>query len=245
MLLAAASANLMQDFRSLALLMGAVMAFGVARFCLRPMAGVISRAACLWVVAVALAGTFGYALAKLYATLVGGGYLDEQAEIRLELQGGGSSPLLMLLGGRNEIFYSLRAALEHPILGYGTEPIYAPEIIEAGSTQLLNLGLDQAALSRLATSTVPAHSSIMSSWLEAGILGLLAWVVLIALGLRSITLVNTWNLPIWVLPTFTGLLMIWTATFSPFGATTRFLTAATLTWALWIASNGQSKAKGA
>lgn len=212
--------NLIFDFRSLSLVSALVLAHEL----LGRRVEVSKRRRQSWK-PLALIALSGYALAVAYSSLVESGLLGAGASLKLKLQGQGS-PILMLLGGRYEGLFSIPAAIQNPLIGYGPSPTPPawlwPQV--AGILDNLNL-VDlsrQVILSQ--QETIPTHSFIMQSWIEVGILGFIFWVLTIrdvsrgyiafSAGNRSMLLVN-----------FCFYFLLWNLLFSPFGGQNRFIVA--------------------
>lgn len=239
-IVAAAGANIAGDYRSLALISGAVLAAEL----LSPKVTTsltTGRRVTFAAKILASVGVVGVAVSQVYAQLASAGSLGDQARYRLELQGGGN-PIYMLLAGRYELFFSLPAALRSPLLGLGPDPQATMAQLAESEQRVREAGLTLVADSFSSTGNIPTHSAIMSMWLTAGVLGLLAAVAvtsLVALLVANSVSIGRFR----VLAMFLGLLTLWNLTFSPFGGTTRYLTAATVAWAVFTISNRETSGK--
>ncbi len=129
----------------------------------------------------------------------------------------------LLLGGRPEIFVSSRAVMESPILGYGSwaqdlkynEMLYDIDVKYNIPTDSLESIEDAGG------QTIPAHSHIMSTWVQSGILGAVFWAYILWLAIRGLLRTALVQPPlspyyIWLLAGF-----VWAVLFSPFGNTRR------------------------
>ncbi|WP_120338193.1 hypothetical protein [Cryobacterium soli] len=231
--------NLFGDYRSLSLLVGVVLVTDVVRTVLaRNFKFPVSRVIFIMSVALVAVG-FGSALSSSYTQIAESGALGESGLVRAEMQGGGSA-LSMLLGGRNEIFYSLPAVLSSPIVGYGTGPKITPDIAEAARAGLSGAGLDDIAESGRTQGNLPGHSFIMSSWVEAGITGLWVWLYCAVLAVRGFSFAVFELGRRWALPGFLSILLIWNIAYSPFGGSTRFFAAVTVAWMIHLVSSRRS-----
>jgi hypothetical protein len=220
---AAAVANILGDYRSLALLC-AIAALPLVLGSGNALSQSSARRAYAAFVGGAVA--VGLGIAAAYSALASSGVLGFEAAVRLATQGGGS-PLLMLLGGRNEIFFSFPAALINPIIGLGPHPPVPAGILEGGIVTLSGLGLHSAFVPQADLTVLPMHSFIMSGWIEGGVLALLFWVFVLFTVVRGqVAALRTPRES--VLPLFVGLLLTWNLFFSPFGGSNRFLSAAAL-----------------
>jgi O-antigen ligase len=192
------------------------------------------------VLSLPFAAAMAWCLAIIYQRLAEAGSLGVQAQLKLQIEGV-STPLQMLLGGRREIFYSLPSILDSPILGLGPSATLTTPVIRNADRLLTELGIDPQPLSTGAT--LPTHSFLMGAWAEAGILGLLFWVVLgVALIRRLITILNGSPSPFAVLPvTFLTVLTVWNILYSPYGATERTILAITVVAVRVFAGNPQRR----
>lgn len=130
----------------------------------------------------------------------------------------------VLFGGRAELFASVSAFLDKPLLGHGT---LAPDIggyYTLKSVQTLDrLGYPRSGLPIDNNSVeIPTHSYLLQGLVWAGIFGGLFWIVLLGLVLNQFAKAVSW-LPIYF---YVGLLdFLWGLVFSPFPASARWATA--------------------
>lgn len=147
------------------------------------------------------------------------GLVGEEAQIKNQQsqEAGG-----ILLGGRPEILVSSHAVMDSPMLGHGS---YAKDFkyIEMLDDIQAEEGIPtDLADQEAAGGMIPAHSHLMSTWVQAGILGAILWIYLFWLvlkGIIRIAILRPSNAPIyaWMLVSF-----FWDILFSPFASTRRF-----------------------
>jgi hypothetical protein len=221
LLLGIAGANLFADFRSPVLMLLVTIGMiipvipeRIGRLRILPRQGTVLRLAVLILIVIATGG-----VAKLVVTgLAASGALGEEAKQKNALQE--NSTLGILLGGRPEIFISLRAVLDSPILGHGSYPVdikytemYHDLLIEVGMHEDMYDEQNQGDI-----STIPAHSHLMQAWVFAGVFGGVFWafaLVLVTRGIIQATILRPALLPIYC---FLGISMVWNVMFSPFGS---------------------------
>lgn len=132
------------------------------------------------------------------------GILGDKAREKYERQTArGTSFLNILMAGRVELFVCLRAALDKPLLGHGPRPVDQRGYFQ---DYLSKYGADEdyrAYMSDLKRAhargfelTLPEHSAIASSWVNAGIVGLLLWLYIIYLDIEYIRK-NAFIVPQW------------------------------------------------
>jgi hypothetical protein len=73
------------------------------------------------------------------------------------------------------------------------------------------------------TCLIPSHSFLFGSWVYSGVVGVLLWLWLIILVIK--TLVVLIRVPVAVMPliAFIAISLLWNILFSPFGADQRFI----------------------
>lgn len=150
------------------------------------------------------------------------GLLGEAALKKYQNFGQGNSSLL--LSGRKEIFSSLSAIGDSPIIGHGS---WAQDFryVEALYYELLERGIlpgfdpyDPA----LALN-IPTHSYIFGAWVEAGIVGAMFWIWVIVFAYRTLYAQLSFPNPYAPMIVFVIVSLFWDVLFSPLGATKRFL----------------------
>ncbi|MDA1040534.1 MAG: hypothetical protein O3A37_09640 [Planctomycetota bacterium] len=153
----------------------------------------------------------------LYSTLAAEGALGEKAREKYERQRAAKGGLLV--GGRAEFFVGLSAALDRPLLGYGSWPADTGEAVERAASRF-GLEISDAARRRHPheQTLIPTHSAVVGAWVEHGIMGGIFWLSMLGLLLR--------NTPraVRLLPDSTGLVIfnapaaVWAIFFSPIPA---------------------------
>jgi hypothetical protein len=159
----------------------------------------------------------GLAITMLYSTLAAEGALGEKAREKYERQRAAKGGLLV--GGRAEFFVGLSAALDRPLLGYGSWPADTGEAVERAASRF-GLEISDAARRRHPheQTLIPTHSAVVGAWVEHGIMGGIFWLSMLGLLLR--------NTPraVRLLPDSTGLVIfnapaaVWAIFFSPIPA---------------------------
>jgi hypothetical protein len=145
------------------------------------------------------------------------GMLGEGARDEYKRQSSGKFGVL--LGGRSELFASIPAIYDSPIIGHGSwakDPLYIliqqRAMAEMGYT---NAGdVDQETLE---DGLIPTHSHIFGAWVFAGVLGAVFWGWVMVLSFRA--LINAATMKIILLPLvgYLGFSLLWDIMFSPFG----------------------------
>jgi hypothetical protein len=216
-------ANLLENYRSpvLNLLIAMVLVIPIVperigRLRLLPRVGSVMRVAVLAGMVVAA----GSAASALVHFVTSRGLISEEAREKNESQSQGTG---LLLGGRPEILISSRAVLDSPILGHGSwakDPKYqemlSDMMVEQGHPG--NLGeMEKSSLNGL----IPAHSHLMGSWVDAGILGAVFWSFILWLVIKGIVRVTVLRPPLAPISAYLLVEYSWAILFSPFGSTMR------------------------
>ncbi|MFB9649846.1 hypothetical protein [Curtobacterium pusillum] len=232
-MLGAVVLNVAFDYRSLALIVTFVLAIDFVRVVFKPKLHSFPARATFAVAASGGLILIGAIVARVYSRLAQEGVLGPSAALRLQLQGGGAV-WTMLLGGRNEGFYSVPAVLEHPFAGYGaSKPL--PLLIQTTAQRSLQaLGLGQLSDFGHANGQIPTHSFLMDAWVTSGLLGGLFWLFVLFLTVAALfAVVRNYGENGWVFPGMLFTLQAWNILFSPFGGSSRILAAITLAMALY------------
>lgn len=162
----------------------------------------------------------GWGTLIIYSSAASSGVLGERAQTLYEQQSAGKFGVI--IGGRSEALASIPAIINSPLLGYGS---WAED---CGYAELLliqrrNLGYTYG-ISQQDECRIPAHSHLLGSWVEAGILGVPIWLWLTGITIKVL---------IWMfrvvdikspLVVFAGLVLLWDIWFSPYGGAQRFIT---------------------
>jgi hypothetical protein len=145
-----------------------------------------SRDALLSAVRVTMAGLIlggvSYGIYLLYADAAATGRLGEKAQDKFLTQS--SSRLGLLLGGREAIVSGVIAALESPIIGYGSWPLDR-EGFYLRACELSGRDPDPN-FYKLGYPLIPTHSHVMCAWVENGIGGFVFWSYVIFFYVRQI-----------------------------------------------------------
>lgn len=143
------------------------------------------RSAAFFYGRVALAlGVLLVVVAAAYAFAAGGGHLGYSAQQKFQEQTAGGN---LLLVARPEVAFSIRAILHAPWIGSGGRPSLTVQDVTEGVAALANAGgvTTDSAVQRIISGGVNAHSLFFQSWVEAGVLSVIPWLLLIGLGVRA------------------------------------------------------------
>ncbi|MFZ0746284.1 MAG: O-antigen ligase family protein [Terracidiphilus sp.] len=214
--------NLFENYRSpvLDLLVATALVMPVVperigRLRILPPLGSSARVAVLAGLALA-AGVLAGGLVHLFTST---GLIGADAQVKNQEQSQSKGGII--LGGRPEILVSSRAVLESPILGHGS---YAKDF---KYTEMLNdIQVENGIPTDLedeeaAEGTIPAHSHLMSTWVQAGVLGAVFWVYILWSVFRAVVWVATIRPPNAPLYALLLVELAWNILFSPFGNTAR------------------------
>lgn len=154
------------------------------------------------------------------------GFLPENAQVKFESsQSSFFGPLGTILSGRIEIFASIHAVVDSPIIGHGSwaeDPKYRYFLYDV--TELPGVERSEESLKQFIESAdlIPAHSHLMQAWVWSGLLGAVFWVVILSIILKS--LLNSIRNPgvLSMITVFICIKMGWDLLFSPFGSWLRF-----------------------
>jgi len=168
---------------------------------------------------------FGSVLALSYSSLVSSGALGRVAQQKYNFQARGST-LEQIWNARPEIRVAMAAIADSPIIGngswYSNPQIAAAELIY--SSYLGDDPDDGGKASAIANSDghqTMGHSTILQSWVEAGILGAAFWLWVI--GLCVIAILMALRRPTILSPILfmAATSLIWDSIFSPFAGNHR------------------------
>jgi hypothetical protein len=163
---------------------------------------------------------------QLYQQLSIGGKLgiSQQEKALQQFQSG---PLLLF--ARSELLYEVGAIRENPLIGKGSNPILSQSLLINISQDQERFGLQgketAAYESYLKTGRIPLHSMLFSSWVEAGILGMAFWLILLIFFLRYFRVVVASKSRFSLLATYFLFSALWSLFFSPLGAGSRLFIA--------------------
>jgi hypothetical protein len=158
-------------------------------------------------------------VAGLYAVAAGGGYLGAGAEQKFVEQSAGGN---MLLVARPELLFSFRAITASPVFGHGGAPSLTVQDVTDSVGRLSEAGalITEDSVDRIIGGGVNAHSMLFQSWIDAGILAVVPWLLLIALGMRAIRQAPARWQPLVI---FWTLIMTWDVLFSPWTPHVHFM----------------------
>ena len=155
---------------------------------------------------------------NLYGYSVEAGWLGESEKGKYETQVSGDYGLLF--GGRIESIASIPAIMDSPIIGHGSwakDPSYRTYLYDLVKLGYYNSN-DEIRYRIENTDLIPAHSHILQSWVWAGLLGALFWLVILFVVIRA--LIKTYQIKneLLLFVLFFGLISIWDIFFSPFNS---------------------------
>ena len=164
------------------------------------------------VVGLALLAGLAAGLLGLYSLTASQGFLGTDAQDRYERQGGAFGALL---GGRPEALVSSQAILDSPVIGHGSwakDPYYADLLAERQA----GLGYEVTP-DYIGADLIPAHSYLMGSWVWAGFLGGLFWLIVAAVPIWFLARLYSVRIEGAPLLVFLAALLLWDIAFSPYG----------------------------
>ena len=166
------------------------------------------------------------AIASAYSWAAPKGMLGEDARVKYYRQTRAGTGLLgLLMGGRMEFFCGLMAAIDKPILGHGPKAEDKNGYVERylakyGTDEDLRNYLGEIRLSeRIGNggyAFIPAHSYIVSFWIQYGIFGLFLWLYVLYQAIQYLGKYAP-MVPQWYGYLCAGVCnLMWDAFFSPF-----------------------------
>jgi O-antigen ligase len=171
-------------------------------------------------------GIIGISLAALLVTAYGhaarDGFLGAPAAKKYTQESSGNFGVL--LGGRPELFASSNAIADSPLIGHGSwakDPKYTNGLIGALSRNGYKPSGDLLYSIRHSGYLIPSHSFLFQSWVEAGILGGIFWLVVLVLILSTLIVAFRGRPSLSPLVAFLSMLLVWNIFFSPYGADQR------------------------
>lgn len=158
----------------------------------------------------------GLLLFQVYDATVKSGVLGSKAQNKHVMQTG--TDVGFLLSARGEVLISGLAIMESPIIGHGS---WAKDHHFASLYVSLRRTLGQAAEEK-DLERIPSHSHIMGAWVEAGIVGAMFWMCILAACIRVLISEITSPRKADILAVNLILAMIWGTLFSPFNGQSRY-----------------------
>jgi O-antigen ligase len=127
---------------------------------------------------------------------------------------------------------SAQAIADSPILGHGSWARDATYVaLLAGLLEEHGVGTFGDVT---ASSLIPSHSHLLGSWVEAGILGGLFWILILVVTILAIYKSLKYEQLYFPFVAFSLVLLDWDILFSPLGGDQRFLTASRICVALFV-----------
>lgn len=167
---------------------------------------------------------------QTYQELALGGTLgvSQQDKARQQYESGA-----LLLFARSELLYEIGAIKQSPWIGQGSSPQLSQSLLFAVSRDQESFGLHVKETAAYATylksGTIPLHSMLFSSWVEAGLVGAFFWVVILYFFLRYFRVVIASQNNLTILSTYFLFSALWSLFFSPLGAGSRLFIALAVT----------------
>ena len=177
------------------------------------------RPALYVLIAVGIAGFSAY---QFYSFAAQSGWLSENATRKYQVQVEGTDAPL-IVAGRSEVLVYFEAMFDSVLIGHGSWPrdaYYAEKLAERRYSQGLSPHLRQPT-----DDSIPIHSHIFGSWIEAGIVGGLFWINILFLIYKSILRSSQGQSQMRPLYLYGAMLLAWDILFSPFSGFRRLETA--------------------
>lgn len=209
--------NLFGDFRSLA----GICIVTVAYLAVGPLVASRSmqsgRSAKRFLLVGAVVFVAGLVAIQGYAVAADSGLLGDEAKAKYQEQAGGG--LGLVLGGRSEALVSYQAILDSPIIGHGS---WAKDYqyVDLLTERLRQLGYQPFQL-YVESGLIPSHSYLFGAWVEAGVVGGIFWLVVLAITVRALVQMSRVRPRVAPLVAFLSISLLWDILFSPFGAQAR------------------------
>ncbi|MEM9360954.1 MAG: hypothetical protein AAGB04_32705 [Pseudomonadota bacterium] len=158
----------------------------------------------------------------IYVFAANSGWLSENANRKFETQVR-QADVPLIVAGRSEVLVYFEAIFGSIVIGHGSWPrdaYYAEQL----ATARVEKGLSNN-LAASADNSIPIHSHIFGSWIEAGILGGLFWLNVVFLIVKSLLKSSAGASPMRPLYLYGAALLLWDIFFSPFSGFRRLETA--------------------
>jgi hypothetical protein len=177
-----------------------------------------ARLAALSAIGIALAAvlitTYGHAARE--------GFLGTPAAQKYRQESSGKFGVL--LGGRPEFFVSSRAIADSPLIGHGSwakDPKYTNDLLSVLYRNGYKPSGGLLYAIQHSSYLIPSHSFLFQSWVEAGLLGAVFWILVLALTLTTLIVAFRERPLLSPLLAFLSVLLVWNIFFSPYGADAR------------------------
>ncbi|MFD9702545.1 hypothetical protein [Lentzea sp. NPDC059081] len=157
-------------------------------------------------------------LQQAYTTLATSGALGAEQQIKVGFQDG---DLGLLVGGRKDFVFLLAAVSERPVLGWGPGAVVPPEVKAEAVSWLRSHDYPLEAydvLTFVRPATLFLHSTVLGSWVTAGLAALPFWLLAMVLLCGGIVRALRRG---GIAELFVLVMALWHVLFSPLGDTTR------------------------
>jgi len=176
-----------------------------------------------------------FVVLTIYQFLIDGNLLPDDLYAKQQAQSG---DLGILIGGRGNIFGSLKAIFDAPLFGHGSwakdceYTYFKYDVLESFN---YNPKLF------LARCLIPAHSVIFGSWVTAGFFGGLVWIYLVFKIIKETMTVLKFKNNFYELSLYLFIVCMWDIFFSPYGGARMILLPFYIVTILSISSNYKKK----
>lgn len=222
-LLALGIFDIVMDFRSHGAVLIVVAVLLMSSVVLRKQSGRRGTGGLKPLIGLSVAGLIATAVAfQVYVYAAESGWLTENASRKYEAQvQDADAPLLV--AGRSEILVYFEAIFDSIIIGHGSWPrdLYYAERL---ATERYERGISRSAAGVI-DDAIPLHSHIFGSWIEAGLVGGVFWLNIIALIIKSSIKSSVGQSHMRPLYLYAAVLLLWDVLFSPFSGFRRLETA--------------------
>lgn len=167
------------------------------------------------VLAVAV-GAFGVVVGYQYAVSMGLFGATKQEKFEMQINAG------LVVGGRSELWGSIPAILDSPLLGYGSWA-ESDKYVELRIAKLRDAGIQVNEFSE--STLIPTHSHLFGAWVQSGLVGAFYWIVMFVLVGRALMLSIDRDLRNKALIQLLLVSFLWAILFSPLGLGSRVTSA--------------------
>jgi len=156
----------------------------------------------------------------IYSQIANSGFFGESLQAKNLVQSQGRFGVL--LGGRNEVAFSIPAVISKPLIGWGYSASPTDKIIDDGLNYLFNSGVESAYSKRmiLQQGVIPSHSYLLQFGVAGGIFSMLIWIYCLKIYTRALFIIfrRYPDRESSLLYYFLIVSGMWAVIFSPFGA---------------------------
>jgi hypothetical protein len=231
----AAGLNLVKEYRSLAGICFLTGAYVLLQQRTRARSGRAVTATPGRVVAViAVGGVLVFGFIGLYGYTANRGLLGGAAAQEYQHQSAGKFGVL--LGGRPQTLVEAQAVFDSPVIGHGSwakNSKYTYGLLRA----MQRSGYTPTSgdvYGILHSNTIPTHSYLFGSWVEAGLLGAVFWIAIVVLACQVLFGLYRIRDPLTPLFAFIIVDLLWAVAFSPYGSQDRFIAPFMLVVVLYV-----------